>query len=563
MQRATLLYLIIYIFFSWSLASQNLSLNIKGDNKIETRTLDSIGYLSKHPNYQSISNELDSLQNRLYRIGYIENQINASQKVNDSTYEIQLQLKTLYKSIKIYYDNTILEPNILKLVSSHVTNSYFTLNLDRIETTLQLINTKISERGQPFNKISLFNIRTEPNQLLSAQLKIEQQPKQRQIDKIEILGYKKFPKSYIKHYLKLKPNQNFNLTELKKKTANLKNLRFANEVKPPEVLFSKDSTSIYLYIEKKQSNTFDGFLGFGTNETTNTIDFDGYLNLKLTNNLNFGEDFKLFYKSDENDQKTFETKLTLPYLFKSPIGLDLMLGIFRRDSSFTTTQQAAKTNYQINTQHQIHAGILATESNNLLKNNNTYIKDYKTSFLNFGYEFIQLNSFSLLFPLKSEIIFDGNIGKRTQAANKVNQTLFNLTASNIFNLNAKNSVYLKFASSLLNSENYLENELMRFGGINSIRGFEENSLLASFFSVLNTEYRYQLSNLIYIHSVIDLAYFENKITEIKNKLFGFGFGFGIYTKAGLFRLTYASGKDENTAFKLSNSKVHLSLTSTF
>ena len=50
----------------------------------------------------------------------------------------------------------------------------------------------------------------------------------------------------------------------------------------------------------------------------------------------------------------------------------------------------------------------------------------------------------------------------------------------IFNLNYKNSIYLKNSTQLLNSENYLTNELFRFGGINSIRGFNENSIDASF-----------------------------------------------------------------------------------
>ena len=61
----------------------------------------------------------------------------------------------------------------------------------------------------------------------------------------------------------------------------------------------------------------------------------------------------------------------------------------------------------------------------------------------------------------------------------------------------------------------------------------------------------------------DAAYFENDITNTKNKLFGFGVGFGLLTKAGLFKLNYSSGKTENIPFKLSNSKIHVSLTATF
>ena len=49
----------------------------------------------------------------------------------------------------------------------------------------------------------------------------------------------------------------------------------------------------------------------------------------------------------------------------------------------------------------------------------------------------------------------------------------------------------------------------------------------------------------------------------RKKLFGFGFGFGLITKAGLFKLNYTTGKTEGTNFKLSDSKIHLSLSTTF
>ena len=47
------------------------------------------------------------------------------------------------------------------------------------------------------------------------------------------------------------------------------------------------------------------------------------------------------------------------------------------------------------------------------------------------------------------------------------------------------------------------------------------------------------------------------------QIFGFGFGFGLRSNGGLLRLTYANGKTKNIPFDLSESKVHLSFTSTF
>ena len=81
-------------------------------------------------------------------------------------------------------------------------------------------------------------------------------------------------------------SNNTDLSEIKNKTTLLQELQFANQIKEPEILFSKDSTILYVYIDKNRSNTFDGFLGFGTNEETSNLELNGYLNLELINNLN-------------------------------------------------------------------------------------------------------------------------------------------------------------------------------------------------------------------------------------------------------------------------------------
>ena len=318
-----------------------------------------------------------------------------------------------------------------------------------------------------------------------------------------------------------------------------------------------------MYIEKAKSNTFDGFLGFGTNEATNKIEFDGYLDLNLTNNLNYGESLRLLYKSDESEQQTFDLKLNAPYLFNTPIGMDLNLNIFKRDSSFVTVTQAAKLNYQINNKHVISGGISSVQSTDLLDVPSTLITDYKSNQYFINYTYTDRQNFNLLFPVNFLFNISTGIGDRYYEDIDEKQTSLYLNTFKIFNLNDKNSIYGRVSSNYLISDTYLENELPRFGGINSIRGFEENSLIANLYAVLNTEYRYKLNNTIYVHSVIDAAYFENQLTNQKEKLFGFGFGFGLLTKAGLFRFNYTSGKTESQKFKLSDSKIHLSLTTTF
>ena len=372
------------------------------------------------------------------------------------------------------------------------------------------------------------------------------------------------PKSYLKYYLGLKKEKLFNLEEIKQKTEIINTLPFAKQTRSPEVLFTNDSTELYVYIEKVKTNNFDGFLGFGTNETTNKLEFDGYVNLQLINNLSFGETFLLSYKSDEIDQQTFNANLNLPYLFGLPIGTELELNIFKKDTTFTTTQQSANIFYQLDQHQRVYAGINSQQSNNLIDENTTNnVEDFDSFFFTTRYEYQKRQENNLLFPINFSAYLQLGFGNRTFESSKEEQQTWSVTVSKIFNLNPSNSIYIRGVSSALISDMYFSNELLRFGGINSIRGFEENSLLASLYGLINTEYRYQLSPTIYVHSVLDAAYLDDNLSNIEQKLFGLGFGFGIFTKAGLLKFVYANGKFEDQKFEFSNSKVHISLTATF
>lgn len=555
------------IFFVFLLVSSNqsiaqsINLSIIGENLEKTKIIDSIGYTKTYTNYNNIETEIDNLKDHLTKQGYIDITLEKITKQNDTLFEAQLTLGKRIDTIRVYFD-TSFNVELLQSINYNSDNDFFELKITELESHLKNLNSKIAEQGDPFSTLQLMNVSKVNSDLISADLKIVSHQKRR-IDKIIVKGYEKFPKSYIKHFMKLKTGKSFNLNAIKEKVELLSDLRFASKIKDSEVLFTQDSTTLYLYVEKTRTNNFDGFLGFGTNENTNKIEFDGYMDLRLVNNLNYGETLNLFYKSDEIDQQTISVDADLPYLFNSPIGFQVGLNLFRKDSTFLTAKQYAKINYQVNAQHKIGIGVTSTNSTNLLENDTDILNDYTSNYYTLHYNYIKSQFYDPLFPINFWFDFSSGIGTRENDFGSEDQSVFNLDTYKIFNLNNRNSFYTRLNGAILTSDNYLDNELFRFGGINSIRGFEENSLVANLYGVISTEYRYRLSNTIYVHSVLDAAYFENKLSDRKEKLFGFGFGLGLLTNAGLFRLNYSSGKTENQQFKLSDSKIHLSLTANF
>jgi outer membrane protein assembly factor BamA len=83
-----------------------------------------------------------------------------------------------------------------------------------------------------------------------------------------------------------------------------------------------------MYTSKKENPILFGFIGFSNNET-NKIRLNGYADIKLENILGSGELLSIYWKSDGNDQKTFNTNIELPYLLKSQLGLKAQIQLFR------------------------------------------------------------------------------------------------------------------------------------------------------------------------------------------------------------------------------------------
>jgi translocation and assembly module TamA len=537
------------------------TLNVKGSTADEQQIIDAINYKKAHENIKSIVDELFFLQKEFFNVGYFDASYSELVKTNDSTYQSTFKLNTKYTSLKVSYNKDKVNESLLGAFSLDYTDTYFNIAPENLTPFLEALIENFQNTGNPFAEVQLKNIKKQ-GQTVLADLDIQVIEKRR-LDKIIIKGYEKFPKSYTKHYLRL-TSKIFNKEEITKQTKRIDQLPFARQIKDPELLFTKDSTTLYIYIEKVKSNFFDGFIGFNTDEDTGSLKLNGYLDLKLTNNLNVGEQFNILWKNDGNKQTKFLADLKIPYVFNSPIGINAALDIFKRDSLFTTVNTTFKAFYQINQNNQVHLGIQQTESNNLLDDTaNTAIDDYKSFFTTAGYTFAKRNNNYSIFQDKTTISIEGQLGTRKNDNEKNEQTKFSFTGNYLWELNNRNFIYINNTSEALISDAYLTNEKLRLGGIQSIRGFNENSLEATLYSTINTEYRYILSRNSYVHSIIDFTYLQDDLTQTDVKLYGFGFGLGIRSKSGLLKINYAVGKTDNSSIKLSESKVHISLSTSF
>ncbi len=137
------------------------------------------------------------------------------------------------------------------------------------------------------------------------------------------------------------------------------------------------------------------------------------------------------------------------------------------------------------------------------------------------------------------------------------------------------SVYVpmfKKTTLLLNSDNgYLinhslfDNELFRFGGLRSLRGFDEESLRASYFTTLLVELRYLFERNSFFAVFFNGAYYEKRTQKsfVHDTPYGFGAGAAFDTKIGMFSIYYALGSEFSQAISFKQGKIHFGFTNTF
>lgn len=243
-----LLFSVFFICFVFKVHAQQIELEIRPIDSVQHKLFNNIAYIKKHSQKKNAIAEANLFSEKLKKLGFINNTYNL--KINDSIIITEFNLKTKIDFARIYYSENFDQP-FLKNITSNLNTTYFDIPFDKIEETIQVITHYFEKKGNAFSEVSLTNLEIK-NNTLTAKLLVNHATK-RTIDKIIVKGYETFPKKFYRNYFNIKPNTIFNTKTLKSLNNQLSTLTFVKNIKPPEVLFSEDSTSIYLYLEKNHS----------------------------------------------------------------------------------------------------------------------------------------------------------------------------------------------------------------------------------------------------------------------------------------------------------------------
>jgi outer membrane protein assembly factor BamA len=263
--------------------------------------------------------------------------------------------------------------------------------------------------------------------------------------------------------------------------------------------------------------------------------------------------------------------------------VDLFLSIFKKDTTYIDVVKSAGLQYIIHGNNFLKAFISVKESDLLsaeaFQFSTTLPAFADISTTQYGLAFHAEKLDYRLNP-RSGFSFDaeGRIGDKTIHKNsELNPVVYDsleLRSTQYYAtggvdyflpLAKQSTVTAGFKGAYQYSPVIFRNELFRIGGLKTVRGYDEESIYASFYLIGNLEYRFLLEQNSYLLAFVNRAYFRDQSRNApigSGDLLGFGAGITFETRLGIFSFIYALGR-ENQQVQVRNGKIHFGLISTF
>ena len=434
-----------------------------------------------------------------------------------------------------------------------------------IENTLTYCNNN----GHPFAFIKLDQTKIH-NQSISIDLNLTLGPLVT-IDSIilnpEIIDQKKT----IQQIINIKNGDVFNQNLINEISTRIKETPYMMEINTPEYEFINNKVSLFINAKNRPANFINGILGVQP-QNDGSIDITGDANVKFINGLKKGETISLKWRKMYAQSQSLNSIIELPYLLNSSFGLFNNLDMLKKDSTFFNISNKIGSTYSFTEKSKLGLYYLFSRSNLLTTVND--INFNSTAINSFGIVY-KLDKLDYKFNPRKGFFSSGDLQFGFKNISSASDTLieknnssnyqFDLTLASYIPIRNKSTIKLACNfGSIINPILY-ENELYRIGGLNLLRGFDEESLWASSYLIGSIEYRLILEQNSNLFVFFDGGWIEKKLTHeyINDIPYGFGAGINFETKTGIFSISYALGSQQNNPILFKTAKIHFGFVNFF
>ncbi len=570
-------WLLVLIFSFFILSSINSFAQTKKVNLIFNDTILSskqqkeLLSISTNSSFINLNIVTKNINQQLYKNAYLTAHID-SITFDSTTYFLHYHLGKQIKWTKLT-TKTIDEGILSKIGFRDKIYNNRPFNQNQLKRFFDKVISFYENHGYPFASIQLDSVQINDYNL-SANLSINKNQLYK-IDSVTIKGNATVSDDYIKNYIHINDEDIYNEELIKKINTRIKEIPFVEEQNPSKVIFNEESAYVLLVLKKKQANRFNGILGIVPDET-GKVRLNGDVKLNLINSFKRGEEISFNWRAMQNNSQDLKLTTAYPFLFSSPFGAEYQLNIYKRDSTYIDVFNKIGARYILKGNNYFNV-FYHNKSSSLLSQKGfetlTVLPDFadvSTQLYGIGIVYDQLDYIHN--PRRGfSITANGSLGNKKITKNpQLNEQLYedvNLK-TNLYTSQANLALYIPIKkrsviklgtqNGYTYNENLFDNELLRIGGLHTLRGVDEESIFASFYSIQTIEYRFILEQNSFLYLFTDGAFWEKRTAKnyILDRPYSFGVGMNFETNAGIFSISYAVGKQFDNPIQFRSAKIH-------
>ena len=576
--------ILLFLVPLFNFAQTYLHINTSSNDQ---EILNQINYPTYFQNQDSIDNTLNNLLQDLQQKGYYAASIDTTY-FQDSTFTAALYVGDLYNQFQIQNGN--IPKDIWNKARLNIYENK-ALTVQQVEALKESLLVYSENNGHPFAVVRLDDIQI-IKKVIKAHLFWETGPLIT-IGALKIEGKQQvISTTYLQNYLDIQSGTLFNKEKIEEATLKLQELPFLQSTRNPTALFEDDKADLYFFLEPQKANRFDFLIGvLPNNQETGKVLLTADIDAAFYNQFGKGEQFSIQFEQLRPETQQLNIAFNLPYLLNTPLGIDVDFGLYKRDTTYRDLNWRVGVQYQFSSSQHLTAFTQSLTTTLLSLDQNQIIEQQQlppnldTRYTAFGLAYLFEKLDYRLNPRKGwTLSFQGSAGFKNILVNENIATLLNPSnpteslyddlqqksfqyrlegeLSTYFPIQQRSTVLFKLTGSTIIAEQILfNNEKYRIGGARLLRGFDEQSIFTDAYALGTLEYRYLIGKRSYFNVFSDNAWVRNE--QINNWLLGLGAGMAFETKAGIFEISYALGKTDQTPFDFKAAKIHFGFINEF
>jgi outer membrane protein assembly factor BamA len=577
--RSFRLYFCIFMLVAQSMAAQNsILLEVRSQDDVED-ILKRYKFKQKQADSLSAIRTLNELVTSLHNDGYL---IATLEKI-----EIEENRLIAFLSVGPPFEWIALKPgNVDPLLLRKVSYQKYGLNADRFNyqelARLEKDLLRYAERnGYPFAALKYDSLEIRSGSI-GASLNLDLGPLIR-FDSIRV-DQNVLKRPFLESYLGLSTGDAYDEFKVERTVQLITSMPYVRLEEAPSISFQNEEATLYFDLEKRRINRIDGVIGFlPSSASDNGLLITGQFDMDLYNPFLSGKHIGIHWRSPQEQSQTLNMQYAHPNFLRTPISFQADFNFLKQDTTFTRIDFRIDVDVKVGRASQIAIFTDAMSSNLLSTSQHEdatslpAVADIDNRLYGLSFRLNELDD--PLLPKRGTLLaLSGGLGNKNinpiptvpsdlyeGVQLKSVQSRYDLNLAHYFYLKPRWNIKLNIHGGWIENENLFLNDAYRIGGLNTIRGFDENFFYASKFVINTLENRFYFESNSYLSLFSDFGLMDNLASDDNRELFlGMGAGVSFATERGIFNLVYALGTAESTgSMNFNRSKIHFGFTTRF